>query len=99
MMMFFFSYEPDREGMLEKSSVAQDFPTGKAVYSFLQDFVPSSSSFPGWNKGRITCQCSQLKSIMSDTESISDGTAKDEHQMPMRVVTTTRLFPELELSL
>ena len=95
MMMFFFSYEPDREGMLEKSSVAQDFPIGKAVYSFLQDFVPSSSSFPGWNKG----QCSQLKSIMSGTESISDGTAKDEHQMPMRVVTTKRLFPELELSL
>jgi len=76
MMMFFFSYEQDREGMLEKSSVAQDFPIGKAVYSFLQDFVPSSSSFPGWNKGRITCQCSQLKSIMSGTESISDGTAK-----------------------
>ena len=66
--MFFFSYEPDREGMLEKSSVAQDFPIGKAVYSFLQ-------------------------------ESFSDGTAKDEHQMPMRVLTTTRPIPEQELNL
>ncbi|KAJ6888596.1 hypothetical protein NC652_029622 [Populus alba x Populus x berolinensis] len=97
-MMFFFSYEPDREGMLEKSSVAQDFPIGKAVYSFLQDFVPSSSSFPGWNTGRLTCQCSHLKSIMSGTESFSDGTAKDEHQIPMRVVTTTRPIPEQELN-
>ncbi|KAJ6977402.1 pentatricopeptide repeat-containing protein [Populus alba x Populus x berolinensis] len=97
-MMFFFSYEPDREGMLEKSSVARDFPIGKAVYSFMQDFVPSSSSFPGRNTGRFTCQCSQLKSIMSGTESFSDGTAKDEHQIPMRVVTTTRPIPEQELN-
>ncbi|CAK7323939.1 unnamed protein product [Dovyalis caffra] len=70
-------------GLLEKSSVAQDFPNGKVVYSFLQDIVPSSFPYPGWNEGRITCQRSQLKRILSTTESISDGTKKDKFIMPV----------------
>ncbi|KAJ6760613.1 PLASTID TRANSCRIPTIONALLY ACTIVE CHROMOSOME 2-LIKE PROTEIN [Salix purpurea] len=68
-------------GLLEKSSVAQDFPIGKAVHSYLQDIVPSSFSYPGWNKGRITCQRSQLKRLLSGTESVSDGTKKDKFIM------------------
>lgn len=68
-------------GLLEKSSVAQDFPIGKAVHSFLQDIVPSSFSYSGWNKGRITCQRSQLKRFLLGTESVSDGTKKDKFMM------------------
>ncbi|KAJ8753620.1 hypothetical protein K2173_022861 [Erythroxylum novogranatense] len=63
-------------GKLEKSST-QDIPLVKAVYSFLQDNVSPLFSFPGWNKGRITCQRSQLKRILSGSESVSDGIKKN----------------------
>jgi hypothetical protein len=63
---------------MEKSSSTRDFPIAKAAYSFLQDKVPSFFSFPGWNKGRIVCQRSQLKRILSGTESSSDGSKKDK---------------------
>ncbi|KAK7857255.1 pentatricopeptide repeat-containing protein [Quercus suber] len=62
---------------MEKSSISRDFPIAKAAYSFLQDKVSSFFSFPGWNKGRIICQRSQLKRILSGTESSSDGSRKD----------------------
>lgn len=63
---------------MEKSSVSQEFPLVKAVYSFLQDNVSSLFSFPVWNKGRITCQRSHLKRILSGTDSTSDENRKDE---------------------
>ncbi|ESW27367.1 hypothetical protein PHAVU_003G195800 [Phaseolus vulgaris] len=59
-------------GEMEKTIDAQDFPIAKAAMSFLQDNVPSSSfTFPEWNKGRIVCQQSQLRQILSGTESSS----------------------------
>lgn len=60
-----------RRGWLEKDSTAQNLPIAKAVYSFLQDNVSSSFSFPGWNNGRIVCQQSQLKQLLSDTKAPS----------------------------
>lgn len=57
---------------MEKSTDTQDFPVAKAAYSFLQDNVSSSFTFPGWNKGRIVCQQSQLRRILSGTESSSN---------------------------
>ncbi|CAK9141410.1 unnamed protein product [Ilex paraguariensis] len=64
-------------GQMETSSMTRDFPVAKAAYSFLKDNVSSSFCFPGWNKGRIVCQRSQLKKILSGTESSSDGSKKD----------------------
>ncbi|KAG2679070.1 hypothetical protein I3760_11G033600 [Carya illinoinensis] len=63
-------------GRMEKSSITRDFPVAKAAYSFLQDKVSTSFSFAGWNKGRIVCQRSQLKRILS--ESSSDAIEKDK---------------------
>lgn len=63
---------------MEQSSISRDFPVAKAAYSFLQDKASSSFCFPGWNKGRIVCQRSQLKRILSSSESSSDGTKKDK---------------------
>jgi len=80
-MVMFFLFFFIRRGLLEKSSVAQDSPIGKAVHSFLQDIVPSSFSYSGWNKGRITCQRSQLKRFLLGTESVSDGPKKDKFIM------------------
>lgn len=62
---------------MEKSTAAQDFPIAKAAFSFLQDNVSSSLTFPGWNKGRIVCQQSQLRKILSGTESSSKKAKKD----------------------
>ncbi|CAN4086118.1 unnamed protein product [Withania somnifera] len=55
-------------GQMEKSSITRDFPVAKAAYSFLKDSVSSSFSFPGWNKGRIVCQKTQLKRIFSSAK-------------------------------
>lgn len=57
---------------MEKSSITRDFPVAKAVYSLLKNNVSSSFGFPGWNKGRIICQKSQLKRILSNTESSTE---------------------------
>ncbi|XP_051123142.1 pentatricopeptide repeat-containing protein At1g74850, chloroplastic [Andrographis paniculata] len=57
-------------GQMEKSSITRDFPVAKAAYSLLKD-VSSAFVFPGWNKGRIICQKSQLKRIISKNESSS----------------------------
>ncbi|KAH1117649.1 hypothetical protein GLYMA_17G094300v4 [Glycine max] len=65
-------------GHMEKSTEAQDFPIAKAAISFLQDNVPSSFTFPGWNKGRIVCQQSQLRRILSGTESSSSRKKMDK---------------------
>ncbi|GMP33605.1 hypothetical protein CsSME_00006848 [Camellia sinensis var. sinensis] len=65
-------------GQMEKSSITRDFPVASATYSFLIDNVSSSFRFPGWNKGRIICQRSQLKRFLSDTEPSSDGSKKDK---------------------
>ncbi|XP_071929545.1 pentatricopeptide repeat-containing protein At1g74850, chloroplastic-like [Coffea arabica] len=59
-------------GHMERSSITRDFPVAKAAYSLLKDSVSSSFCFPGWNKGRIVCQKSQLKRILSSTESSSE---------------------------
>ncbi|KAI8023662.1 Pentatricopeptide repeat-containing protein [Camellia lanceoleosa] len=61
---------------MEKSSITRDFPV--ATYSFLIDNVSSSFCFPGWNKGRIIRQQSQLKRFLSDTEPSSDGSERDK---------------------
>ncbi|KAI4336072.1 hypothetical protein L6164_014647 [Bauhinia variegata] len=58
-------------GRMERSTDSQDFPIAKAALSFLQDNVSSSFTFPEWNKGRIVCQPSQLRRILSATESSS----------------------------
>ncbi|KAK7265737.1 hypothetical protein RJT34_33360 [Clitoria ternatea] len=65
-------------GHMEKSTDAQNFPIAKAAISFLQDNVSSSFTFPGWNKGRIVCQQSQLRRILSDTEPSSRRTKMDK---------------------
>ena len=72
-----FSHLSSR-GHMEKSTEAQDFPIAKAAISFLQDNVPSSFTFPGWNKGRIVCQQSQLRRILSGTESSSSRKKMDK---------------------
>ncbi|CAI9773756.1 unnamed protein product [Fraxinus pennsylvanica] len=63
-------------GQMEKSSITRDFPVAKATYSLLKDSVSSSFCFPGWNKGRIICQKSQLKRILSSTEPSSEDSDK-----------------------
>lgn len=62
---------------MEKSSSAENIPIAKAAFSILQDHLSSSFAFPGWNKGRIVCQRSQLKRILSGTESLSEGSKSD----------------------
>lgn len=61
-----------RRGELEKSSAARESPITKAAFSFLQDHVSSSFSFTGWNGGRIMCQRSQLKQLLSTKEPTSE---------------------------
>ena len=56
-------------GSLEKDSTARNLPIARAVYSFLQDNVSSSFSFPGWNNSRIICQQSQLKQLLTASSS------------------------------
>lgn len=56
--------------------MTQDLPIAKAAYSFLEDNVPSSFSFPKWNKGRILCQRPQLKRILSSIEPSTDGSER-----------------------
>lgn len=63
---------------MEESTDAQDFPIAKAAFSFLQDNVSSSFTFPGWNKGRIVCQQSQLRRILSGTGSSSSRKKMDK---------------------
>ncbi|GFZ17497.1 hypothetical protein Acr_26g0007670 [Actinidia rufa] len=65
-------------GQMEKSSITRDFPIAKAAYSFLKDNVSSSFCFPGWNKGRVVCQRTQLKRILSATKLSSEGSKKDK---------------------
>lgn len=60
-----------RRGQMERSSITRDFPVAKAVYALLKD-VSSSFCYPGWNKGRIVCQKSQLKRIFPKTEPSSE---------------------------
>lgn len=63
-----------RRGEMEKSSVTRGLPVPKAVYSFLRDNVSSSFHFPGWNKGRVVCQRSQLKKLqLSVSDSSTDA--------------------------
>lgn len=66
-----------RRGKMEESQITRDMPIAKAAFSFLQDNVSSSFSSPAWNKGRIVCQRSQLKHILSGIVSSSDGSKKD----------------------
>ena len=66
-----------RRGQMEKRSIAQDIPVAKAAYTFLQDNVSSSFFYPGWSKGRIVCQRSQLKRILSATNSFSEESRVD----------------------
>lgn len=76
---------------MEKSSITRDFPVAKAAYSLLKDNVSSSFCFPGWNKGRIICQKSQLKRIISRTEPSSEVSDTD------KIVTLSNSpFPRLE---
>ena len=65
-----------RRGQMEKSSITRDFPVAKIVYSLLKDGVSSSFCLPGWNKGRIVCQQAQLKRILADMESATEGSEK-----------------------
>ncbi|XP_017420370.1 pentatricopeptide repeat-containing protein At1g74850, chloroplastic [Vigna angularis] len=66
-------------GEMEKTTDAQDFPIAKAAMSFLQDNIPSSSfTFPEWNRGRIVCQQSQLRQILTGTESSSSKKKMDK---------------------
>ncbi|KAK7330428.1 hypothetical protein VNO77_24622 [Canavalia gladiata] len=65
-------------GCMEKSADTQDFPIAKAALSFLEDNVSSSFTFPGWNKGRIVCPQSQLRRILSGTESSSSRKKLDK---------------------
>ncbi|KAG8476130.1 hypothetical protein CXB51_032870 [Gossypium anomalum] len=64
-------------GQMEKCATAHDIPVARAAYRFLQDNFSSSFSFPGWNNGRIVCQRSQLKRMLSATNSSSDGSKED----------------------
>ncbi|XP_073123434.1 pentatricopeptide repeat-containing protein At1g74850, chloroplastic [Henckelia pumila] len=63
-------------GQMEKSSITRDFPVAKEAYSLLKD-LSSSFCFPGWNKGRIICQKSQLKRVFSKTEPSSEESKLD----------------------
>lgn len=62
---------------MEKSSTSQEFPIAKAASSFLQETLSSSFGFPGWNRGRIVCQRTQLKKVLSGIESSSEGSKND----------------------
>ncbi|ESR52958.1 pentatricopeptide repeat-containing protein [Citrus sinensis] len=64
-------------GQMERTSTTEDLPIAKAAYTFLQENASSLFSFPQWNKGRIICQRTQLKRILSGRESSSDGSKKD----------------------
>ncbi|XP_030475504.2 pentatricopeptide repeat-containing protein At1g74850, chloroplastic [Syzygium oleosum] len=64
-------------GRMEKSSTSQEFPIAKAASSFLQETLSSSFGFPGWNRGRIVCQRTQLKKVLSGIESSSEGSKND----------------------
>ncbi|CAN4088191.1 unnamed protein product [Withania somnifera] len=64
-------------GQTEKSSITRDLPVSKAAYSLLKDTVSSSFSFPGWNKGRIVCQKTQLKRIFSSAEPSTEASRGD----------------------
>ncbi|KAK4257126.1 hypothetical protein QN277_006756 [Acacia crassicarpa] len=64
-------------GEMEQSTAAQDYPIAKAAFSFLQEISPSLT-FARWNKGRIVCQQSQLRRILSGTESSSKKAKKDK---------------------
>ena len=61
---------------MEKSSITRDFAVAKAAYAFLNE-VSSSFCYPGWNKGRIVCQRSHLKRILSSAKQPSDESKKD----------------------
>ncbi|CAM8972693.1 unnamed protein product [Rhodiola kirilowii] len=74
-------------GIMEKNSIAGDLPIAKAAYSYLNDNVSTSFSFPGWNKGRIVCQRTQLKKILSE------GSKKDDI-----IGLTNSPFPSTEMS-
>ncbi|XP_024022869.1 pentatricopeptide repeat-containing protein At1g74850, chloroplastic [Morus notabilis] len=65
-------------GKMERSPSAQETPIAKASYSFLQENMFSSFGFPTWNKGRIVCQRSQLKQVLSGIESSSEKSKKDK---------------------
>lgn len=78
-LSLFFAFKIfGRRGQMEKSSFTMEFPVAKAAYSFLQENMPLSFSFPAWNKGRIVCQRSQLKRILSKMGSSSDESRKDK---------------------
>ncbi|KAL5974266.1 Pentatricopeptide repeat-containing protein, chloroplastic [Asimina triloba] len=62
------SFFLSRRGDMEKSSITRGFPVAKAAYSFLKDDISSSFCFPGWNKGRVICQRTQLKRVFSSPE-------------------------------
>lgn len=74
--MAIYSYLFSR-GQMERSTVAQDYPIAKAAFSLLQE-ISSSLTFAGWNNGRIICQQSQLRRILSGTESSSKRSKKDK---------------------
>ncbi|CAI8609971.1 unnamed protein product [Vicia faba] len=65
-------------GKMEESTDAQDFPIAKTAFSFLQDNVLSSFTYPAWNKGRIVCQQSLLRQILSGTGSSSSRKQMDK---------------------
>ncbi|CAL9082069.1 unnamed protein product [Musa acuminata var. zebrina] len=77
-------------GEMEKSSVTRGLPVPKAVYSFLRDNVSSSFHFPGWNKGRVVCQRSQLKKLQL---SVSDSST-DASEATDLVPITNAGFPQ-----
>lgn len=59
---------------MEKSSATRGFPIAKAAYAFLKDNISSTAfTFPGWNKGRIICQRSQLKRLSPTSSEQSRG--------------------------
>ncbi|KAM1322653.1 hypothetical protein PS2_015186 [Malus domestica] len=64
-------------GKMEKSSITQDLPIAKSAYTFLQDHMPASFSFPKWNNGRILCQRPQLKRILSSIEPSTDESERN----------------------
>ena len=72
---------------MERSPSAQEAPIAKAAYTYLQENMFSSFDFPAWNKGRIVCQRSQLKQLLSSIESSSDASKKD------KIITLSNSFP------
>ncbi|KNA12516.1 hypothetical protein SOVF_125200 isoform A [Spinacia oleracea] len=59
-------------GEMEKSSMVENVPVAKVAYAFLKDNLQSSPfSFPGWNKGRIVSQSTQLKRLLSEIKQTS----------------------------